>query len=172
MTPGARGEGQVVRGLSPPRGLVQFGRTGFLDWCGPCGVTSLQHRHGHRWWPRLRVFAGPSVVTGATDINADLFHSCVKAMEHMALGSGPGPDITVDPDGKQAIYVGPLLGALTSSDLPLAHELFCPFSPISYPVLAHQNGAQPPSAPSHPHLGLVARSSSQLISVHPGQSQI
>lgn len=99
--------------------MAPDGSPNHTDLCDPGSSMTLEHQHGLRCWPRLQ--AWPSVATGTTDINTK--PDCSRAMDHMGLGSSPGPKFTQALGGKQTTHVSQFPTALDSSDLPSPHYM-------------------------------------------------
>lgn len=67
--------------------MISGGSTDLSDRQFLYGSTFLDHQQDHSWWPSLQELAGPSIVSGATDINTD-YHCVFKAKDQgMALDS-------------------------------------------------------------------------------------
>lgn len=109
---------------------------------GQMSSCSLSGRPGHSTtWPQWRhspwTTRWPQVVTHTLDIPValvarrvtDVNRTSTVADPEMAVGSIPGPDVTLVLGGKQATDIGPFLTALDSAELPLttAPEPFCLF---------------------------------------------
>lgn len=125
--------------------MLPSGSTNYSDQHGHGSSIALGHQNGYRWYPILQATPWPWWQHRSWTSTWTL---AVREPD-MAVGSSPGPDITLVPGGKEAANISSFLTALPLQTCLLLYHMNHSASlslPFLHHILAHHLDTQPPSA--------------------------